>query len=52
MKAIEAVDYYENQICDWCSRRQAGRYQECVACPIERWKQSIIVEEARLSMQK
>ncbi|GIM45928.1 hypothetical protein DNHGIG_14770 [Collibacillus ludicampi] len=52
MNAAEAVGYYEKQICEWCSFRQAERFIECVTCPIERWKQEIIAEEARLSMQK
>jgi hypothetical protein len=52
MNAAEAVGYYEKQICDWCSFRQAGLLHVCVRCPIEIWKQAIIAEDARYSMQK
>ncbi|GIM47589.1 hypothetical protein DNHGIG_31380 [Collibacillus ludicampi] len=52
MNAAEAVGYYEKQICEWCSFRQAGLLHECVRCPIEIWKQAIITEEARLYLQK
>ncbi|GIM46367.1 hypothetical protein DNHGIG_19160 [Collibacillus ludicampi] len=51
MNATEAVDYYEKQICDWCSFRQAGLFLECVSCPIEQWKQKIIAEHMKLAIR-
>jgi hypothetical protein len=51
MTADQAISMLEER-CEWCSFRQARKYEECVACPLEKWKQDFNVEYARLSIQK
>jgi hypothetical protein len=46
MTPDEAIQRLE-AICEWCSSRQADRYQECVSCIVEKWKQDFNLEHTK-----
>lgn len=49
MNAQEAIQRLE-AICEWCSYRQAGQYQECVTCIVEKWKQDFNLEHTKRTL--